>query len=99
NCSKKYILWLTLSLLQLTIGTFVRASTFWGLGVFVSLLSFQTQAQSWEQCVPDGPRVALTFDDGPVAGKTPVILNILKEYNVPATFFVLGQNVRYHPEI
>lgn len=77
----------------------MRASTFWGLGVLVSLFSFHTQAQALEQCVPEGPRIALTFDDGPVAGKTPVILSILKEYNVPATFFVLGQNVRYHPEI
>ncbi len=32
----------------------------------------------------------LTFDDGPSQNVTPLILKILKEYNVKATFFVLG---------
>ena len=36
--------------------------------------------------------VALTFDDGPDATWTPPILDILKRYNVPATFFVIGEN-------
>ena len=38
-------------------------------------------------------RVALTFDDGPHPRYTDVILNILKEYGVTATFFVIGVNV------
>lgn len=44
-------------------------------------------------------RVALTFDDGPNITYTPAILNTLKKYNVPATFFVTGQNVKRHPQI
>ena len=39
---------------------------------------------------PDKPMVALTFDDGPMAGVTDQILDILEEYNVRATFFVCG---------
>ena len=44
-------------------------------------------------------RVALTFDDGPHPRYTPQILDILAEYGVKATFFVVGRNVGYHPEI
>lgn len=38
--------------------------------------------------------IALTFDDGPDPIDTPDILDILKEKNVRATFFVLGQAVQ-----
>jgi peptidoglycan/xylan/chitin deacetylase (PgdA/CDA1 family) len=41
----------------------------------------------------------LTFDDGPHPENTPVILNILKEHGVKATFFVVGQEVERHPEL
>ncbi len=44
-------------------------------------------------------RVALTFDDGPDPRWTPQILDILKRYNVHATFFVLGRNAEDHPEL
>lgn len=44
-------------------------------------------------------KIALTFDDGPHGVKTAVILDILKKYSVPATFFVLGENAEKHPEI
>ena len=40
----------------------------------------------------DGKKVAyLTFDDGPSEKVTPYILDVLKEENVKATFFVLGR--------
>ncbi|MCL6748042.1 polysaccharide deacetylase family protein [Prevotella sp. TCVGH] len=41
--------------------------------------------------------VYLTFDDGPVPESTPFILDTLAQYNVKATFFMVGENVlRYH---
>jgi peptidoglycan/xylan/chitin deacetylase (PgdA/CDA1 family) len=49
--------------------------------------------------VPRGDRVALTFDDGPHPVWTPVILDILDEYDVTATFFVSGWRIANHPEI
>ncbi|MGZ8847984.1 MAG: polysaccharide deacetylase family protein, partial [Pyrinomonadaceae bacterium] len=43
--------------------------------------------------------IALTFDDGPDPRWTPAILDILKQENVPATFFVMGKNGQAHPEL
>ncbi|WP_066591533.1 glycosyltransferase [Sphingomonas pruni] len=37
-------------------------------------------------------KIALTFDDGPDPQWTPQILDILKRYNAPATFFMVGEN-------
>jgi len=41
----------------------------------------------------------LTFDDGPSAEHTDRILDTLKEREIKATFFVIGENVRKHPEL
>lgn len=47
-----------------------------------------------------GRRVAyLTFDDGPVPEVTPWVLDTLDRYGVKATFFLVGDNVRRHPEL
>ena len=43
-------------------------------------------------------KVALTFDDGPHPRYTPAILDILEEYGIKATFFVIGRNVENYPE-
>lgn len=43
--------------------------------------------------------IALTFDDGPHGNWTPKLLDLLKKYNARATFFVVGYNVDYHPDI
>lgn len=41
----------------------------------------------------------LTFDDGPSAQNTEAVLDILKEKNICATFFLVGENVRKYPEV
>lgn len=43
--------------------------------------------------------IYLTFDDGPSPDITPQVLSILKQYNVPATFFVLGSRVELYPDL
>lgn len=43
--------------------------------------------------------VYLTFDDGPSKSVTPLILDLLKNENIPATFFVLGSRVELNPSI
>lgn len=42
---------------------------------------------------PRSKAVALTFDDGPSTENTPKVLEILKQYNAHATFFVVGTRV------
>lgn len=44
-------------------------------------------------------RVFLTFDDGPSKTVTPLILDLLKQENIKATFFVLGNRVEQNPDI
>ena len=45
------------------------------------------------------PVVALTFDDGPTAGGTEVVLDLLRRFDARATFFVLADGVEQHPEL
>lgn len=45
------------------------------------------------------PVVFLTFDDGPIPEVTPWVLDILDRYGIKATFFMVGDNVRRHPEL
>ena len=51
------------------------------LGFFLPVISRGTSGQK---------AVALTFDDGPDPIATPILLNLLKEKNIQATFFVSG---------
>jgi peptidoglycan/xylan/chitin deacetylase (PgdA/CDA1 family) len=43
--------------------------------------------------------VSLTFDDGPNPVSTPLLLRLLKDHGVVATFFVTGEHSRRHPDI
>lgn len=43
--------------------------------------------------------VYLTFDDGPIPESTPFILDTLRRYDIKATFFMVGDNVRKYPEL
>ncbi len=47
----------------------------------------------------DEKNVYLTFDDGPIPETTPWILDLLDKYNVKATFFCVGDNVRKYPDL
>lgn len=54
----------------------------------------QTEGENVEK-----KKVALTFDDGPHPQYTPEMIAGLKERNVKATFFLLGEEVEKYPEI
>lgn len=43
--------------------------------------------------------VYLTFDDGPIPELTPRVLDVLREKNVKATFFCIGENVCKYPQL
>ncbi len=53
----------------------------------------------WRLPFSDKKVIALTFDDGPTPLETPRILDILRKYDVTATFFLDGQNLVTNPEI
>jgi peptidoglycan-N-acetylglucosamine deacetylase len=44
-------------------------------------------------------KLFLSFDDGPDPEVTPAVIHILEKYNAKATFFCLGKNVEFFPEI
>lgn len=43
--------------------------------------------------------IALTFDDGPDPEFTPLLLDLLKKYNIKGTFFVLGRKAEKYPDL
>jgi peptidoglycan/xylan/chitin deacetylase (PgdA/CDA1 family) len=47
----------------------------------------------------DEPVIYLTFDDGPIEDLTPWVLDVLKHYNVKATFFCVGENIERNKSI
>ena len=54
---------------------------------------------SFSRVSNEGNYIALTFDDGPHPRNTPRLLDILKQRNVRATFYVIGKSVNLYPEI
>ncbi|BCX48466.1 hypothetical protein HAHE_23740 [Haloferula helveola] len=45
------------------------------------------------------PYIAMTFDDGPHPQNTPRLLDMLRERNIKATFYVIGRNVDLYPAL
>jgi peptidoglycan/xylan/chitin deacetylase (PgdA/CDA1 family) len=43
--------------------------------------------------------IALTFDDGPYPVTTPLLLDALRDLDVPATFFLIGRDAEQFPEL
>lgn len=71
-----------------------------GLGLVYALLLCSFLPWQREKAVSEetaalmeAPKIAITFDDGPNASWTPVLLDGLKERNVRATFFLIGVNI------
>jgi len=76
------------------------------LGVFVILCCIAPFLPRWGFFLPvisRGPRstggVALSFDDGPSPTTTPLLLDLLERYSLPATFFVNGVKAERHPQL
>lgn len=71
-----------------------------GILALVLLEGAPAQAQQLESTSQRAPRIVrLTFDDGPVRTSTPRVLNVLSNYRVKATFFVIGEQVRKYPRL
>lgn len=73
------------------------------LFLLLNLLSLAAYANRYSDVVyckkNSQMKIALTFDDGPHPIYTREILDILREYGIRATFFVIGQNVELYPEL
>ncbi len=81
------------------VGALAAGSALCGAG----LLAYGVRGRSariFGPSVHRGPRdrraIALTFDDGPSEG-TPALLDVLARYQIPATFFQCGANIRRLP--
>lgn len=82
--------WVIVILLLGVLAALVWASADIGSGVYLKALC---RAESADKVV------TLTFDDGPDADSTPRVLDLLKRYDVRATFFVVGEQARQNPEL
>ncbi|RQD74624.1 MAG: polysaccharide deacetylase [Candidatus Syntrophonatronum acetioxidans] len=60
---------------------------------------FEMQTEIIRAGKPQLNAVAITFDDGPDPFYTPQILDILKEKEIKATFFMVGKHVELYPDI
>ena len=72
------------------------------LTFFLAVLLASAQVRAGDviySCAGEEKRIALTFDDGPHPVHTREILDILAEYGVRATFFVVGENAERYPEL
>ena len=60
-------------------------------------------SQFWGPVIARGPagtgKVALTFDDGPTPASTERVLDVLRDANVKASFFVIGANAQHQPDL
>ncbi|NIR51337.1 polysaccharide deacetylase family protein [candidate division KSB1 bacterium] len=54
-----------------------------------------TERIAWRANI-DEPKIALTFDDGPDPRFTPQLLKVLQEFEVRATFFLIGKHLEAH---
>jgi peptidoglycan-N-acetylglucosamine deacetylase len=77
-------------LLPLFLAAMIYASYSIQLGVYVKCLCKSKHA---------GKVLALTFDDGVDPVTTPLVLDVLKKYGVPATFFIIGSKAEKYPEL
>lgn len=69
-------------------------------GIFCNFISANESSNLvYSHRTNDKMMIALTFDDGPHPKYTPEILDILKEYEIHATFFAVGENAEYYPEV
>ena len=70
----------------------------WSEGIDIHVSDGETDATE-EKAGLSERKIAITFDDGPHPVYTKKLLDGLKERDVKATFFVLGQNAEKYPEI
>ncbi|MFC8382581.1 polysaccharide deacetylase family protein [Nocardia sp. NPDC057272] len=79
------------------VGIVVVSAVLAGLYVLTNSRTYQVAGRLVDRVETDEKVVALTFDDGPTA-RTPDVLRTLGELQVPATFYLVGEDLAAHPE-
>lgn len=77
------------------LGFFVLGITFYL--VLPDLFLYRLGIGSWKRNTTPG--VVLSFDDGPDPTYTPQVLEVLRKYNAPAIFFVVGEKAQKYPQV
>ncbi|WP_410871039.1 polysaccharide deacetylase family protein [Nocardia sp. A7] len=84
-------------LISVAVGIVVVLAVAAGLYVLMNSRTYQVAGRLVDRVDTDEKVVALTFDDGPTA-RTPEVLRVLGESRVPATFYLVGEDLAAHPE-
>ena len=96
------LLWLNISPAFGAIGRFIFVFDIGVLGTLFAYHGVNPRSRFFGKVLSNGDRnrlrIALTFDDGPNEPYTSQVLNILEQYGIRATFFIIGQNARRYPE-
>ncbi len=81
----------------ITLGLVILAAL--GFWIVLPYLYRRVNVRNLEAQCRASNTVVLTYDDGPSANFTPELLELLAEYNAPATFFVLGVQADSNSEV
>lgn len=67
----------------------------------IPIIAVESPVQDLEDLAPMPPShtISLTIDDGPHSEWTPQVLDLLAEHQIPATFFLIGQQVKQYPRL
>ncbi|MEU4649026.1 polysaccharide deacetylase family protein [Nocardia fluminea] len=79
------------------IGIVVISAVLSGLYVLMNSRTYQVAGRLVDRVETEDKVVALTFDDGPTV-RTPDVLRTLAQSRVPATFYLVGEDLAEHPE-
>jgi peptidoglycan-N-acetylglucosamine deacetylase len=100
---------LVLFLVSLSLKGIFPISIYWFIALVIVYLlangvgSFYLSAQYFVKVLSTGDNksqaIAITFDDGPMAGKTNKILDVLQRHQVAGAFFCIGYRIRQNEEL
>ncbi len=71
----------------------------WNAAPSIPRANMATAGTSYSSVRITEPYIAMTFDDGPHPSNTPRLLDMLRQRNIKATFFVVGTNAKAYPSI
>jgi len=79
---------------------FSKSAAALAISVIFAVTAGASYADGAVRCVDREDKVvALTFDDGPHPTLTEGILDLLEKYDARATFFIIGKNAGYYPDV